>query len=496
MTAGVDSNKLRELNAALEELAQRRRVNALAFYEPSEKQRQFHAMPFRERLLAAGTQLGKTFAGSREMSMHVTGRYSADWPGRKFSGPIRAWAVGLTAQATRDTVQRLLLGPVGQHGTGAIPLECIREVRAGRGVADAVDTVIVEHTGGYPSQLTFKSAEQGREKFQGESLDLVWVDEEPEMDVYAECLARLTARDGILFMTFTPLKGLSSVARRFFTETSPDRGMVRMELEDAPHIAPEKRQQIIDGYNEWERDARVRGLPMLGEGRVYQIAESIVCVPPFEVPGHWAKLWGVDFGVREFRGVLIAHDRDADVVYAIDMVKATDEIPVMHAASLKARGAWIPVSWPADGHLRDKGSGIQLREIYKTQGLAMLPDHSQFENGSTSVEAGITECTERFRTGRLKMFSHLSPLIDEFRVYCRKAGRVVKENDHALDALRYSIMDLRCARAGPSRTHRRGPRIAADVAYNVFDYGNEQPRHRGGYRPDHYSNPFNLGKGS
>ena len=52
--------------------------------------------------------------------------------------------------------------------------------------------------------LGFKSYDQGREKFQTETLDLVWLDEEPDEYIYTESLTRTNATNGIVYMTFTP----------------------------------------------------------------------------------------------------------------------------------------------------------------------------------------------------------------------------------------------------------------------------------------------------
>src|SRR5262249_30300837 len=153
MTA-VDSAKLRELNAALEQLAQRQAENRLAFYKPYPKQAEFHRLGalHRERLLTSGNQQGKTYCGAMEMSAHLTGEYPEWWEGKRFNGPIRAWAAGVTSESTRDTTQRLLVGALGQRGTGAIPAAAIMEVRQGRGIGDTVDTVLVQHRSGYRSQ--------------------------------------------------------------------------------------------------------------------------------------------------------------------------------------------------------------------------------------------------------------------------------------------------------------------------------------------------------
>jgi len=342
------------------------------------------------------------------------------------------------------------------------------EVRTGRGLADSVDTVLVRHKSGYPSQLTFKSYEKGREKWQGETLDVVWFDEEPPQDIYSEGLARISARRGLVFMTFTPLLGMSDVVRRFFSEDSPDRAFVQMSIEDAEHIALEERQRIIDGYPEHEREARVRGVPMLGSGRIFPVAESVITIPSTRIPEHWARLVGLDFGWKNFAAVWLAWDRDADAIYVTDAYLSKEETPVIHAAAIKARGNWIPCAWPHDALSHDKGSGATLAQLYKAQGLRMLDERAQYPNGSNAVEAGIMDMLDRMRTDRFKVFDNLKPWFEEFRSYHRKDGRIVKKHDHLMDATRYGVMMLRRARAGPSRGRRR-VRIAADVDYPIFE---------------------------
>ncbi len=66
--------------------------------------------------------------------------------------------------------------------------------------------------------LRFKSYEKGREKWQGETLDGVWFDEEPPLDIYIEGLTRTNATGGIVIVTFTPLLGMTEVVSMFLSE--------------------------------------------------------------------------------------------------------------------------------------------------------------------------------------------------------------------------------------------------------------------------------------
>jgi Terminase RNaseH-like domain len=78
--------------------------------------------------------------------------------------------------------------------------------------------------------------------------------------------------------------------------------------------------------------------------------------------------------------------------------------------------------------------------------LDMLHEHSQFEDGSVSVEAGIQDMLIRMESGRFKVFKHLTDWFDEYRLYHRKDGRVHKEGDDLMSATRYAVMMLRHAR--------------------------------------------------
>ena len=105
-----------------------------------------------------------------------------------------------------------------QWGTGAIPGDAILGTSRAAGVANAIDAVTVAHDAGGASTLLFKSYEQGRGKWQGDTLNGVWFDEEPPMDIYIEGLTRTNATGGFAMMTVTPLKGMSEVVRLFLED--------------------------------------------------------------------------------------------------------------------------------------------------------------------------------------------------------------------------------------------------------------------------------------
>jgi phage terminase large subunit-like protein len=192
----------------------------LSNYKPYPKQAEFHhaGLIHRERLLMAGNQLGKTYCGAAEAAIHLTGLYPDWWNGRVFQDPVRAWAGSKTGEVTRDGVQRLLIGEPkdeSQWGTGLIPHSALADRSRRMGVPDALDAVTVRHISGGLSTLGFKSYDQGRQKWQSETLNFVWFDEEPPLDIYMEGLTRTNAVGGMTYITFTPLLGMSSVVMMF-----------------------------------------------------------------------------------------------------------------------------------------------------------------------------------------------------------------------------------------------------------------------------------------
>jgi phage terminase large subunit-like protein len=394
----------------------------------------------------AGNQLGKTLGAGFETAMHLTGEYPQWWAGRRWGRAVVGWASGVTGESTRDNPQRILLGRPGALGTGAIPKEKIIDTSASRGLADAVDTIRVRHKSGDVSTLQLKSYEKGREKWQGETLDFVWFDEEPPEDIYTEGLTRTNATGGISFITFTPLLGITGVVRRFIIDKQIGTHVTQMTIDDAAHYTDAQRAMIIASYKPFERDARIKGIPQLGSGRVFPVNTDDISVAGFSIPDHWPQLGGIDFGYdHPSAAVRMAWDRDNDILYVTATHRAREQTPVMFAGTVKHWGAWLPWAWPHDGLQHDKGSGVQLASQYRDNGLNLFKVRATFPDGSYGVEAGVTEMLERFQTGRLLVFSHLRDWFEEFNLYHRKEGLIVKLNDDLMSATRYAMMMRRFA---------------------------------------------------
>jgi hypothetical protein len=263
----------------------------------------------------------------------------------------------------------------------------------------------------------------------------------------------------MVFSTFTPLLGMSEVCRRFLLEPSPDRTLVTMTIDDAPHYTDEQRAKIIAGYPAHEREARAKGVPALGSGRIFPIAEEDIAIPARIFPREFSRIRGLDFGWdHPFACVEMVHDRDEDVLYVVKCHKQRQSTPIIHAATIRSWGnEWIPIAWPHDGLVSDKGSGMELASQYRAQHLNMLPERATFLDGGSGVEAGLMEMLGRMQTGRLKVFSHLAEWFEEFRLYHRKDGKVIKEFDDLMAATRYALMMMRYAITEPIKRARARP---------------------------------------
>ena len=229
------------------------------------------------------------------------------------------------------------------------------------------------------------------------------------------------------------------------------RHVTSMTIDDAEHYTPEQREAIIASYPAHEREARVKGIPSMGSGRVFPVPEDDIVCEPFAIPSHWPQINALDFGWdHPFAAVNLAWDRDGDVIYVCKEFAQREATPVIHAAAIKPWGDWIPVAWPHDGLQHDKGSGEPLKAQYQAQGLKMLAEKATFDDGSNGVEAGVMEMLDRMQTGRWKVFSTCGGWLGEFRLYHRLDGLIVKERDDRISASRYGLMMRRFAKTKPT----------------------------------------------
>jgi hypothetical protein len=247
-------------------------------------------------------------------------------------------------------------------------------------------------------------------------------------------------------------------------EITRSKYLVMAGWEHAPHLDDKAKQELLDSTPEHLKLARSKGIPRLGDGAVFPISEDKIRIEPIPIPDHWVRICGLDFGWdHPTAACWLAWDRDADIIYVYDCYGASRTVISVHASAIRSRGTWIPIAWPHDGYqTKDAKSGEQLAQQFRNEGLPMRLEHAQFppladgdpKESRISVEAGIQEMLTRMQTGRWKVFSTCTKWFEEFRLYRREKGVIVKLLDDHISASRYGMMDLRFAVTPPRETRR------------------------------------------
>jgi phage terminase large subunit-like protein len=435
--------------------------NKLANYEPYTKQKEFHRLGAtnREVMFFAGNRLGKSLSASMEVAYHLTGLYPDWWEGRRFKKAPEFWVASEDYELLRDVAQRLLFGPPEEIGTGSIPRDRIKKVINRQGLSGAIDTALIKHVSGGTARCKFKSYKEGRAEFQGASVSGVWFDEEPKSEdalgIYMEALTRTNDQQGLMLVTFTPLKGSTTLVNRFVIGGFKNTAFLTMTIYDVGHYTAEQIEDIINQYPEHERAVRAFGAPKMGSGTVFASIDPKKVeydADTFgEIPSHWYRICGQDYGLAHPTTLVwIAHDRDTNSFYVYDVHCASDALPSTHYAAWKERGEYIPVAWPKDGHQRSKDTGIQLAQQYRDLGMNMLHEHAllpqvegERETGQSraSVEAGVKLMLTAMREGRFRIAKHLDAIWNELRMYHRnERGIIVDRNDDCISGMRYGFI--------------------------------------------------------
>ena len=413
---------------------------------------------FTAACLIAANRVGKTYTGCFIDAVHLTGDYPDDWPGHRFDHPPLIWVLGYSGDKIRDILQQPLFGNYsnGQLEGGLVPRERIVDVIPMFGTARCVREVKVRHKSGGISRCQFWSYSQGQAALMGDSIDWYHVDEEPkDRSIYPQVLTRTATGDrgqgGRGILTFTPENGRTELVTQFMDAPAPSQYLQRATWDDAEHLTDETKESLLAQFPPWQRDMRTKGLPLLGAGLIFDLDIKAAACEPFECPGHFGIINGMDFGWDHPQAHLqLWIDYEEDIIYVAHAWKGSKQQPYQAWQHVKSWAEGVPTAWPADGYQTEKRTGVQQRAGYEEDGWTMLDDHATWEESvnasATSVEHGIVELYKRLDLGKLKIFKHLEPLFDEFMQYHRDDhGKIVKVKDDLLDALRYAYMMRRHA---------------------------------------------------
>lgn len=239
---------------------------------------------------------------------------------------------------------------------------------------------------------------------------------------------------GNLILTMTPLKGMTDICQHYLQNDQNDTKFVTTATwYDAYHLSENEKKLLRKTLRPHELEAREKGIPSLGAGKVYPIKENDILVEPFKIPDTYGHCFGMDFGWTNPTAIVWgAKDFTTGIVYIYDVYTASECTPAQHAKIIKqknVKGVCDPT-----GLGSSQADGRNLIQQYLENGVSL-------STADNNVEAGLMQVLDAMREGKLKVFSHLESFLSEFRLYRRSAnGKIVKKHDHLMDAMRYLIV--------------------------------------------------------
>ncbi len=432
------------------EQARRKREDFLSAYNAGEvkheKQLAFHKCEKRNRWVFGGNRSGKTECGAVECAYMARGIH----PYRQNRPNVCGWVVSLSLQVQRDVAQKKILRYLRREWIEDIVMLSGRKDSPEHGV---IDFIRVKNVCGGSSIIGFKSCDQGREKFQGASLDFVWFDEEPPYDIYQECRMRVFDRKGDIFGTMTPLKGLTFVYNEIFLnrKNDPEVWYEFMEWSDNPYLDREEIAALEGSMDETTLQARRYGrFTTESAGLVYpEFDEGIHVIEPFSVPKEWQDTISIDPGLNN---PLSAHwyavDFDENVYVVAEHYEAGRDVDY-HADAIKAISKKL--SWKTDGNgrlsalidsaakQRTLGSVKSVAELFYERGILVNPNvEKDLFSGIARVKSYLNQ---KNGLPNVYIFKNCVRLIGELKGYYWGSGDTPrKTDDHSLDEMRYYLM--------------------------------------------------------
>ena len=438
---------------------------------------------YAERMFLAANRSGKSICGAYEASCHATGNYPIWWAGKVFEGPTDGWCVGPDARTVRDTIQKELLGGLGEWGTGMLPASSLGQCSSLQGVPGAVDTIRVKHKSGGWSTIGFKNYKQDIQAFMGTARHWVWCDEECPIEIWNECNIRTATTHGIMLATFTPLQGLTRMVVNFCKNADfllgakpiaalvandeedeavgfgRNKAVIQAGWDDAPWLTEDVKHRLYEDTPPHLREARSKGIPAMDAGNVFSTPiEQLVCAP-FDIPANWPRMYALDVGWNRTAALWAALDPNSDTIYFYSEHYQGEQQPYHHAYAIRSRGDKVPGVIDPAARGRSSIDGTKLWKLYKEHGLILFLAKNE-------REAGINALAQRFATGKARVFSTLTNFQKEYMLYRRDLqGRVVDEDDHLMDCARYIINNMNRM----TSTLSAGPK--AGVNYRPTNYG-------------------------
>ncbi len=410
------------------------------------KQLAFHKCQKKNRWVFGGNRSGKTECGAVEAVYMARGIH----PYRQNKDNVFGWVVSLSQQVQRDVAQSKILHYLNRSWIEDVTMLSGKKDSLKYGV---IDQIRIKNVFGGTSIIGFKSCDQGREKFQGSSLDFVWFDEEPPEDIYDECRMRVLDKKGDIFGTMTPLKGLTYIYDHIYLNSSNSSEVwcEFMEWGDNPYLDKQEIENLTKTLSKDQLESRRFGRFKSNSGLVYTEFDQDVHVlkEPFKIPPEWQDIISIDPGLNN---PLSAHwyavDYDGNVYVVAEHFEAGRDIKY-HADKIKqisqslgwkkGRSGYIEALIDSAANQKTLASSKSVTELFFEHQIAVNPKVNK------DMFSGIQRVKQYLSVNengaKLRIFPCCENLIRELKSYRWGEGDVPKKiDDHSLDELRYYLM--------------------------------------------------------
>ena len=459
----LDANEALAVLEALEN--KRQKQSFIRYWQPYDKQAAL-VPKFTDKVkvfgILGGNRSGKTELGAALTVAWFLGKdYFRDEPAWSWvkdlpipSTPRNIWVVGLDFQVLKNVIwhEKLITGRLHPPFLPSDPQKITKRSDADFQIFGADGSI-----------LTCKSADSGREKFQGASCDFIWIDEEPEEDIYNECFQRTADCAGRILVTLTPLVDVASGVRtpwvfnlyEDFKSGAKDIHFEQLSVLDNPFVPALEKDRLKEKWaGHFEEDARLYGKFVRRSGLVYPMWDrERHLVKPARFPSWWRKVVSIDPAATGVTAVLWCAIDPRGNLYFYREYYERDKVVSEHCKDILAMtggetiDAWfIDPKWGASRNAETHKTGAQL---YRESGIPVRlaspgEDYGQFESREY-LNAALDPAP---RHPFAKFTSDLEHFQDEIKHYTwdifgkgDKKGlskeKPIKRNDHLMNAFQY-----------------------------------------------------------
>jgi len=266
----------------LEEKKRRMRDNGIRYYIPQVQQMPFHLSTKRIRAIFGGNRSGKTVAGATEAVWYSTGTHPyKDMPVPNFGRIVGTDFV--------NGIERVILPEIKKF----MPKSMLVGGSWDKAFSKENKTLTLING----STIEFMSYDQDIDKFESASRHWIWHDEEPPHGIWKANQVRLLDTRGDAWLTMTPIKGMTWVYDEIYEQAGIKKNIEIFVLDtyDNPYVDNEALDDLVDGLDSQEKEARIGGKFVQMSGLIYkEYNPEIHNIGAFPIPKHWPRVQSID----------------------------------------------------------------------------------------------------------------------------------------------------------------------------------------------------------